>query len=80
MLRIFKDWYYLFKLLNTHVGNLGKKALSMGIEVLSSEFFVVYSKEDRVFWISRYLGITCYSNLALMITNHEEQEESLVIE
>lgn len=56
-LRIFKDSYYLFKLLNTHVGNLGKKALSVGIEVLFSELFIVYSKKVRVFWISRYLGI-----------------------
>ena len=46
----------------------------------SFELSVVFSKEIWVFWISGYLGIAYYFNLAVTNSDHEEPKESLIIE
>lgn len=46
----------------------------------SFELSVVFSKEIWVFWISGYLGIAYYFNLAITNSDNEEPKESLIIE
>ena len=45
-----------------------------------SELSIVSSKEIWVFWISGYLGIASYFNLAITDSNHEVPKESLLAE